>query len=419
MSLEHAPQDGAQRFIVFNRQDRLGAVISFAEPGLGRRRRDGRSALCHREVHRERRSSPRFTLGRDVAAALADDAVDRRKPESGTFALLRRERRFEDHRQVFGLDPGARIIHRHGDVVPGATPRVLRDECLVERRAFRADRHPPAVRHRVGGVDDEVVDGLLDLAGVAVDIFQTGTELPRQFDVRSDHRPHRLLEVRGERREVQVHGPHRLLSAEREQLAGQRRRALSHSLDLLHVTPVRRCRGHRAEEEVAVAEDPCQQIVEVVRDTTREAAGGFEALRLDECRSRSCRFLQRPLALERIVKGERESGDILLEDIVPGACLETSDGPFVIERARQDDDWRVGVLGGNEGHGLETGHGRHREVGQDDFRGNRSEGGDERGWRVDSVPGEFETALVEHPDGEGDVGSLVFHEQQVHGEQPL
>ena len=73
---------------------------------------------------------------------------------------------------------------------------------------------------------------------------------------------------------------HDLLAAEVEQLLRQVARALARRLDLPDVARHPGCRRKIREDEIAVAEDGRQQVVEVVRDAAGELPDGFHLLRL-------------------------------------------------------------------------------------------------------------------------------------------
>ncbi len=73
-----------------------------------------------------------------------------------------------------------------------------------------------------------------------------------------------------------------LAAAEGEQLAGDRRRSLAGELDLLCVRPPRVARGQRGEQQLAVAVDRGEQVVEVMGDATGQATDGLHLVRLAE-----------------------------------------------------------------------------------------------------------------------------------------
>ena len=92
------------------------------------------------------------------------------------------------------------------------------------------------------------------------------------------HRPHLLhhaVEIQHARFED-------LLAAEGQQLPGQSRGALSGLVDLHEAGPQRIARAQLAEQQLAVAVDHRQQVVEVVRHAARQPPDRFHLLRLLE-----------------------------------------------------------------------------------------------------------------------------------------
>ena len=78
------------------------------------------------------------------------------------------------------------------------------------------------------------------------------------------------------------------LAAEGQQLLRQRRRALAGLQDLADVAAQRVGARELVEhEQLRIADDHGEQVVEVVRDAAGELADGFHLLRLDEAAPRA------------------------------------------------------------------------------------------------------------------------------------
>ena len=85
-----------------------------------------------------------------------------------------------------------------------------------------ADREASARGHGVAGVDDQVHDDLLDLAGIDFhDVPGTGSRTVSQLDVRADQPPEHLFDLDHVSIEVEHDRGQDLLAAEREELPGQ------------------------------------------------------------------------------------------------------------------------------------------------------------------------------------------------------
>src|SRR5689334_21472499 len=86
--------EGAHTILIFNEQYRLAATTC----RLLRTSRGNFSGRVHgRQIDFKCRSDSHFGIHPDVTAALLDDSINRREPETGAFAdFFRREERFED-----------------------------------------------------------------------------------------------------------------------------------------------------------------------------------------------------------------------------------------------------------------------------------------------------------------------------------
>src|SRR3954469_13349795 len=153
---------GARRFsspscIIWDCQGSLGARQSASEPPLARR-----------HTERKGRTSPDPARYVDLAAVVLDDLLGERQTQPGA-ALLGREERLEQPRQLLAGDPDAVVLDR--DLDPAA-------------RAAGADHDAAAAvaGHRVGGVAHQVDQALPDLVGVDVADRVHGVELGVEHD---------------------------------------------------------------------------------------------------------------------------------------------------------------------------------------------------------------------------------------------
>jgi hypothetical protein len=131
------------------------------------------------QVDGERRSFARRARDSHVTTTLGDDCVDGREPQAGPLAQpLRREEGVEcaSHRLV--VHSCSRVRHGELDVAPSG------------RRAgdAHADRHSPAVGHRVARVDDEVHDDLFELPRIGLDRCARRVQFEDQLDSLAEQR---------------------------------------------------------------------------------------------------------------------------------------------------------------------------------------------------------------------------------------
>ena len=155
-------------------------------------------------------------------------------------------------------------------------------ELLVELHVGRLDRETSAPRHRIASVHDEVQDCLLDLPGVRLGPPELALERGGQLHVLADHTPEHPLHAGDDRVQVEDTRLEDLPAAECEQLLRQRRSAAAGLPDLLGAFAPRVAFGQLGEQQLAVARDGRQQVVEIVRDAAGQPAHGLHLLRLQE-----------------------------------------------------------------------------------------------------------------------------------------
>ena len=226
----------------------------------------------------------RRALQHDVAAALLHDPVDGGEPEAGALPrLLGGEEGLEDPGLVGRLDAHAGVAHLQRDV--GAGPDAVRPGCrrVAGQLAVRGgDRDPAALRHRVARVHHQVHQHLLDLARIGQHVPEGGVVGEVEHDVGADQAAEHAVGLANDIVEREHLRLEHLAPAEGEQLPGEPRGALPRLPDLLDVASDRVALPHLLQQEVAVAEDGGEQVVEVVGDPAGELADGLHLLGLAE-----------------------------------------------------------------------------------------------------------------------------------------
>ncbi len=144
------------------------------------------------------------------------------------------------------------------------------------------DREPAALRHRVAGVDHEIHQHLLDLTRVGAHPPQVRRGDGDERDVLADEPPQHAVHFSHDDVEVQDLGLEHLAAAVGEQLAGEPGRPLRRLADLFHIAAHRVPGRQVAQQQLRVAEDRREQVVEVVRDAAGELAHRLHFLRLAE-----------------------------------------------------------------------------------------------------------------------------------------
>src|SRR6185312_9923535 len=263
--------------IILDHQDAFAAAILL----LAHRRALGGAdgAFGARQIEAHGGAAADAALDLDVPGRLLDEAIDLRQAEAGPLAdLLGGEEGLENVRQDLVRHALAGVGHREYGIGAG------RELAMAGRHFGIAglDRDVPASGHGVAGVEDEVEKGGLDLIGIGQRGPQLGGELLPDLDMLT-HRP--MQEI--------IHADDDLVEVDRlraELLAAREGQELLRQL--LGAARGQRRRGDEAQqprlvaelafEQLEIAGNHGQHIVEVVRDAAGELTDRFHLLRLAE-----------------------------------------------------------------------------------------------------------------------------------------
>src|SRR5271166_4800554 len=278
--LERLANKLANGLFVFNEEN------SFSSADGGERSGSGKSfggLIDAREINGEDGAAAGLALNEDVAAALLDDAVDGGKSEAGTFAFfLGGEERLEDASLGFTVHALAGVTDGNHDVGAVLDESIFRTVGLVEGNAGGANADFTAVGHGVFGVDDEIHDDLLELAGVGASATDGRSKIGGEFDIFADERAQQALHIGYDGVDVDDFEFEKLLAAEGEKLTGEGGGAIGGLLNGFGLGMQSIFGSELIEENFSVAADDHEQIVEVVSDASGETADGFHFLRLTE-----------------------------------------------------------------------------------------------------------------------------------------
>jgi hypothetical protein len=121
---------------------------------------------------------------------------------------------------------------------------------------------------------------LFELAGVGLDRWNVGIEGQCHVDVLAERAPEDPCRARHDRVDVEHFCMRALGRAERQQLLGQARGAQRGTPDLVYVLD-HRIRGRETvDDQLGIAGNRRQQVIEIVSNPTRQAADRFHLLRL-------------------------------------------------------------------------------------------------------------------------------------------
>jgi hypothetical protein len=276
LALQDLARQGPHHLVVLREQDRLRAPATAA----GRRRRHGLGRLEDaRQIDLEGGAEAGLGVDGDGAVALLHDPVDGGQAEPGALARrLRGEEGLEDPGPDLLGHPDAGVAHREhhvgagGDV--GMEPRVV----FVQLHVLGLDRELPALGHGVPSVHDEIEEDLLHLRRVGLDAAQAAGRRRDEVDVLADEASEHGLDLADDGVQIQDLRSEHLLPAEGEELAREVGRVLGGLLDEADPPVQGIARREPTVEEVGMAPDHGEEIVEVVRQPAGQASDALHLL---------------------------------------------------------------------------------------------------------------------------------------------
>ncbi len=268
----------AHGILVLDQQDRLVGVL--AEHEFLRLLR-GLLLLRLGQVDLEGRAPADPGIDIDMAAELLDDAMHRREPQPRALARgLGGVERLEDARLCLGVHAAAGVLDDQSHMRPGLESRACLSESVAELDIGGLDRQLPALQHGIAGIDREVHQDLLQLADVGEHGIDVGALEDLQPDVLADQSAQHRLHLAEHPVEIEYTGLQHLLATEGQQLAGQLDRTLAALVDLLQLQLERGTRTELGQQQIAVAIDHRQHVVEVVRHPAGQPPHRLHFLRM-------------------------------------------------------------------------------------------------------------------------------------------
>src|SRR5580693_768853 len=270
----------AHRFFVLDQQHGFRAAV--LRQRSSQRTHGFQGIFNPRQIDPEGRALPRFALNQDIAATLLDDAVHGRKSQSSTFSfLLGGEKWLEDAQLGFFVHALAGISYREHDVKTRVNVGVFAANVLMVQSGVGAlNSDFSTIRHGVFGIDHQIHEDLLDLAGIGAGSAEIGCELRLQLDVLSDQRTQQALYLLHD--EVQVYNLQfqQLLPAERQELASQGGGPISRLVNRLDLRIQGIVFPGVLEQDFRITTDYHQQIVEIMGHPPRQTSHRFHLLSL-------------------------------------------------------------------------------------------------------------------------------------------
>ena len=216
---------------------------------------------------------------------LANDPVHGRQAETGPAASsLGRKEGLEDAPHGRSIHAASSVRHRDPDIAPGRKVAVREQEIGLRLDRVECDLDRAAAIHGVGGVCAEIHNHLLQLRCIAVNPCVGSPQRNSQAQCGRKRRAQELDRLCGGG--LSDYGTMSSLAAaaEGENLVDNAARALPRLHDLLEMLPHRGAAGARFQCDLGVSKNGAENVVEFVRDPTRESADRFQLLCLMQAR---------------------------------------------------------------------------------------------------------------------------------------
>ena len=156
--------DHGHRFHVIHHQNTPLARIN---PVIGHLQLSGNHDRLHRlgQIDLERRASPDHRINGHQPAVPLNDRIRRRKTEAVAL-LLGGKIGVKDALQILRRNAATLILHGYADVIPG---RQRRDATAAHGFTGQTETNGPPARHRLVGVDEQIIHDLANLPWIRID----------------------------------------------------------------------------------------------------------------------------------------------------------------------------------------------------------------------------------------------------------
>ena len=262
--LEHSPRGEPDHFFVVHHQQLRPAAF---RPG----------AAC-RQLYVESGSLTRRAFDADRPMVRPDDAGRRGEAQAAAHELGCKERIVHAGEHLL-VHTAAVIRNLEANVHPRPTGLIVRRLCTGDDPD--GPGFPPDSLRRV---QRQVDQELLDLSRVGVEQREIGIEVEQEFDIPGDGRFEQAAALRNDLRDV--HGCQNEPAHPRigQHLGGKVRGALTGFEHLLDERARTVRRWQLIQHQGRVAQDACEQVIEIVRNAARERADALELLRPEQAR---------------------------------------------------------------------------------------------------------------------------------------
>ena len=278
VALEAADDEFTDLFRVFDQNDRLAALkLLGGEVALRQHRNLGGSG----EIDYKARAAADLALHFNMPTRLLNDSDHRAEAQPGSFAtLFGGEEGLEDLRPDIRAHSTSVVADAQGEILAGRNLVDLGRDGGFKGFVRGFDDNAPALGHRVARIDDEVEQYLLELTRIRLDGPGGAIEQGHEFDIFSNQSPEHAIHVRDQVVQVKDSRLQDLSPTKGQQLMSEPGGAFRRFEDLLCIGASRMLGSQLLEQEVAIAGNCGQQIVEVVGDSAGHATDRFHLLGL-------------------------------------------------------------------------------------------------------------------------------------------
>ena len=275
---QHVDHGRAHAHVVFHHQHGFRAarddaaqfhfLVRFGHQGTG-------------QIDFDSRAHARFTVDADMAAALRDEAVGHRQAQARARPFrLGGEEGFERPLQHGAAHAVARIGDGQHHVLAGRHVDQVVHIVFIEHDIAQLDGQLARAIHGVARIDGQVQDDVFDLAAVDQGVPQPAPAHVHDVDGFAQGAPQQRIHIAHHAGQVGHHGFERLAPRKRQQVRRQLGAPLDGGNGRVEPLAHEAIRARQVLQQMQIAGNNLQHIVEVMRDTARQLAHGFHLLRL-------------------------------------------------------------------------------------------------------------------------------------------
>ena len=273
---QHIDRGRPHFVVVFDHENAFGAALRWRRLDFDK---DVFRLPAARQVDSDGRAAAELAVQFDVAARLLHEAMHHAQAEPRAFSgRLGGEKGLKDLFQNVGRNAGARIADSQHHILAGHDIDVAGRICVVQRRVAGFDRELASSTHGVAGIDGQVEQRRFNLHRIHQGVPEAAADHRLDLDGFTERLSQHVVHAANQSTEVDDPRGERLAAAKREELRCEPRTAQHARHRIRQSLFGERVAFNVLLEQLQIAADDLQEIVEVVRYAAGELADGIQFL---------------------------------------------------------------------------------------------------------------------------------------------